>query len=42
LCFDVVRGIDFDVDSDDDGEKDSWSVLLGFETERIRIYDVAK
>jgi hypothetical protein len=42
LCFYVVRGIDFDVDSDGDGVNDSWSVLLGYETYRIRIYDVAQ
>jgi cysteine-rich repeat protein len=37
-CFTLLSGIEYDVDSDGDGENDSWSALFGFETERIRIY----
>jgi len=39
-CFTIINGIDYDVDSDDDGVNDSWSALFGFETPRIRIFDV--
>lgn len=39
-CFTIINGIDYDVDSDGDGVADSWSALFGFETQRIRIYDV--
>lgn len=40
-CFKIINGIDFDVDSDNDGEYDTWSVLFGFDAIRARIYDVA-
>ncbi len=39
-CATIIKGIEFDVDSDGDGENDSWSALFGFETQRVRIYDV--
>lgn len=40
-CTTVIKGIDFDVDTDGDGVNDSWSVLLGFETQRVRVYNVS-
>jgi hypothetical protein len=40
-CFKIINGIEFDVDSDNDGEFDTWSVIFGFDAIRTRIYDVA-
>jgi len=39
-CFPMINGVEYDVDTDGDGTNDRWSVLYGFDTERIRIYDV--
>ncbi len=42
MCFTVIEGVEFDVDTDGDGENDAWSVLFGFSTQRIRIDDFEK
>ncbi len=40
-CFSIINGTEYDVDTDGDGKNDRWSALFGFDTERIRIYDVS-
>lgn len=39
-CYTLLRGIDYDADTDGDGVNDSWSALFGFNAVRTRIYDV--
>jgi cysteine-rich repeat protein len=40
-CFQIIKSTDFDVDTDGDGTNDAWSVVFGFDTMRVRIFDVA-
>jgi cysteine-rich repeat protein len=40
-CQTIISGVDFDVDTDGDGVNDAWSVMFGFDAERIRISGLA-
>jgi cysteine-rich repeat protein len=42
-CFEIINGIDYDVDAvGNDGVNDSWSVLFGFDTRRVRLIGTAE
>lgn len=41
-CFEIIHGIDYDVDTDDDGKNDSWSMLFGTDGRRARFYGIAE
>jgi cysteine-rich repeat protein len=36
-CVQIIKPIAYDVDTDDDGDKDAWSAVMGFEAKRIRM-----
>ncbi len=41
-CIQIIRPIEYDVDTDDDGENDSWSAVMAFEGKRIRMRGVSE
>jgi hypothetical protein len=41
-CLQIIKPIEFDVDTDGDGENDAWSAVMAFEGKRVRIRGVAE